>query len=411
MTRPQVLVWAHMGEGKSGGTQTVIAGLAQGFRALGDPGVDLVWFTKAGDDAWLRPHLPEGSRVVHAADLGLRDRGVGFAWRRIGRASEMAGITSTWIPEKYSRGGSVRPTPVDADLVHFTTQGTFYTELPFIYQPHDLQHEHYPEYFNRSAVAARRLNYAANIRSAAVTVVGSQFIADDVARVYPRRAGSVAVVPLAPVELSEGRREAPEPWRRTLPPEFALYPAAAWPHKNHATLFRALRVLKKRGKARHLVLTGAASGRVNLRTLAEENGVDDCVTHLGFVEPSALLHLYRRAKLVTIPTLFEAGSFPMFEAFANGCPVVASSVCSLPAQADGAAILVDPSDAAELAQAIDTVWGDPLLREDLVARGRARAASFTWQATAAGFAASYRRALGLRPTPDDEIWERSHARF
>lgn len=256
----------------------------------------------------------------------------------------------------------------------------------------------------------RRLRYGANIRRARSTVVGSDHIARDVERVYPRRGGEIAVIPLAPSELpapdAEDRR-----WAGTLPDSFALYPAAAWPHKNHEVLFRALALLQSHGIRIPLVLTGATAGSVDLSTLACEHGIDDLVRHLGFVTPSQLSALYEKSRLTVIPTLYEAGSFPMFEAFSKGSPVVASAVCSLPSQASGAAILIDPGNEYELADRLKQVWSDDSLRCVLRQAGLRRAGEFTWPSTATGYVAAYRRALCLPPTESDIAWQANHARF
>jgi len=411
VSRPRVLVWAHLGDGGTGGVQTVILGLAQGFRDLGDFGIDLVWFTKQGDDDWLRAELPHGSRIVHAKHLRFLPKATGFTLRRIGRTAEALEIRNSIISDRFMRGSSVRPAHLAVDLVHFTAQSSFFTGgIPFIYQPHDLQHEYFPEYFTRRVIASRRMMYGANIRAAALTIVGSESTSEDVKRTYPERADHVMVVPLAPVELPD---PAPlnEAQSASLPGDFALYPAAAWPHKNHRTLFQALKILKDRGLGRPVVLTGARTGQVNLTALAREVGVDDLVTHLGFVDPGQLATLYRRARLTVVPTLFEAGSFPMFEAFQSGCPVVASHVCSLPSQAAGAAVMIDPLSPSDLAEKLNLVWTDDSLRATLAVRGLERANQFTWRTAAQGYAAAYRRALGLPAAESDLRWMRTHARF
>ena len=410
MTRARVLICAPIGDGSSGGTQTVALGLASGFRQLGDVGLDLSWFALAGKDDWLLPELPEGTEVIHARDLGVGTRAAGFAARRVGAIAEMLPGGSFWFPPKWARGSSVQPLELDFDLVHFVTQGTFYTGgIPFIYQPHDLQHEHYPEYFSGMELALRRMRYGANIRSATMTVVASRYIADDVERIYPQRKGPISVIPLAPIQLPESPTSAA--WTASLPDQFAFYPAAAWPHKNHETLFRAISLLRDRGIRVPLVLTGAKAGRVDLEELAQRFGVDDLVTHLGFVSPTELSLLYSRATVTVIPTLYEAGSFPMFEAFSKGCPVVASAVCSLPQQAAEAAMLFNPYDSNDLAEQLAKVWTDRSSQVWLRAAGLRRAEKFTWAATAQGYAAAYRQALRLPPTVDDIVWREGHARF
>jgi glycosyltransferase involved in cell wall biosynthesis len=67
---------------------------------------------------------------------------------------------------------------------------------------------------------------------------------------------------------------------------------------------------------------------------------------------------------------------------AAGAPVVTSNVSSLPEVAGDAALLVDPHDPAAIGAALTRLLGDPAFAEDLRARGRVRAAEFSWERTA-----------------------------
>jgi glycosyltransferase involved in cell wall biosynthesis len=99
--------------------------------------------------------------------------------------------------------------------------------------------------------------------------------------------------------------------------------------------------------------------------------------------------------------MFEAGSFPMWDAFLAGVPVAASTATSLPRQAGGAAVLFDPTSTVEIAEALASLWTSAALREELVAKGREVVRPFTWERTARHFRAHYRRILDLPMTDAD----------
>jgi len=75
---------------------------------------------------------------------------------------------------------------------------------------------------------------------------------------------------------------------------------------------------------------------------------------------------------VVIPTKFEAGSFPMLGGLSGGCAVACSRVTSLPEQAAGAALIFDPDNPREIADAILQIWRDPALRVDMALKGAQR---------------------------------------
>jgi glycosyltransferase involved in cell wall biosynthesis len=179
--------------------------------------------------------------------------------------------------------------------------------------------------------------------------------------------------------------------RLRLPEQFAIYPAKAWPHKNHLRLVAALRLLRDRGVQVPVVMTGNQDGsEIEVLAKARALGVADLLHFVGFVTPRDLVALYRMARMMVFPSLFEGWGLPVVEALAAGLPVACSNATCLPAVTAGAAELFDPTDSAAMADAIGRVWSDEGLRERLTAAGPARAASFSWDHTARIFRACYR---------------------
>jgi alpha-1,3-rhamnosyl/mannosyltransferase len=105
--------------------------------------------------------------------------------------------------------------------------------------------------------------------------------------------------------------------------------------------------------------------------------------------------LYQLARVSVYPSLFEGFGLPVLEAMASGCPVVTSSCSSMPEVAGGAAVLVDPMSEESIADGMARVWVDDPFREDLIARGRARAAKFTWESVARETMQLYDRVLAV----------------
>ena len=106
------------------------------------------------------------------------------------------------------------------------------------------------------------------------------------------------------------------------------------------------------------------------------------VRHLDYVDTDALAALYAGAELFVFPSIYEGFGFPLLEAMAHGVPSIAARSSSLPEIGGDAALYFDPRDARELQSLMQRVLTDRALRDDLAARGRARAAQFRWDRTA-----------------------------
>jgi glycosyltransferase involved in cell wall biosynthesis len=111
-----------------------------------------------------------------------------------------------------------------------------------------------------------------------------------------------------------------------------------------------------------------------------------------FVAEEDLASLYSGAVAFVYPSLYEGFGLPALEAMACGTPVITSNTTSLPEVAGDAALMVSPTDADELCDAMSTIVSDHSLRQELQRRGLARAAQFSWKRCADITADVYQRA-------------------
>jgi glycosyltransferase involved in cell wall biosynthesis len=120
------------------------------------------------------------------------------------------------------------------------------------------------------------------------------------------------------------------------------------------------------------------------------------VRHIGYVPQEQREACYARARVLVLPSLDEGFGLPVLEAMSAGIPVVASNRGALPEVAGDAADLVDAADAEGLARALERLLTDPAWAECRATAGLARAATFTWDRTAANLRTAYQAAVDQR---------------
>jgi glycosyltransferase involved in cell wall biosynthesis len=292
-----------------------------------------------------------------------------------------------------------------AAVVHFPFQLYTPTDVPFLYNPHDLQHLHYPQFFRPEDIAARAASWRPACRDAAAIATDCVWVRHDVAERYAIPSEKIYSIPMgapttlygAPNDLAAVRQ------KFDLPSTFAFYPAQTWQHKNHLQLLEALALLRARDNLIvNLICTGAQNEfyRVvaqRVRALQLETQV----RFLGFVEPAELRTLYHLAQFVIHPSLFEGGGLPILEAFNEGAPVACANTTSLPEYAGDAALYFDSTSVENIADAAKQMITDAALRASLRERGHARVQSFPWERTARMYRALYRKIAGQELSADD----------
>jgi glycosyltransferase involved in cell wall biosynthesis len=159
------------------------------------------------------------------------------------------------------------------------------------------------------------------------------------------------------------------------------------PRKNYVRLIRAFAQLANRPTIQLLIAGGRGWLYQDIFAEAEKHG--DRVRILGFVDDADLPALYRHAALFAFPSLFEGFGLPVLEAMACGVPVVCSNASALPEVASDAALLADPLDTDGLTEAMAWALGNADLRQEMVTRGLAQAAQFTWEKAARQLLAAF----------------------
>jgi glycosyltransferase involved in cell wall biosynthesis len=397
----RVCLDARLADGVSGGIQQFVMGLASGLSQL-DGDEEFLFLSNPADRRWLEPHLSGRCRPL--------DTPGGAPTLTAKLMAKGAERLAAW---RYGHVFPVRIATSDAliagkgiDVMHFTIPGAFLTTTPNLYQVYDLQHLHLPQFFSPYARKWRDVSFARYSSQARCVTVMSTWVKDDVVGHMKLAPAKVRVIPWAavteaypvptPADLAAAKA------KLRLPDSFALYPAQTFPHKNHIRLVEAIDVARRRGTSIHLVCAGKQNEHyAEIRREIERRELGDLVTFVGFISPLELQCLYRLARCLVFPSLFEGGGMPVFEAFEAGVPVTCSIVTCLPKQTGDAAVLFEPRDAEAIADGLLRLWNDATLRATLVTRGTERVKRFTWRRTALLCRALYRQVAGRPLSAED----------
>lgn len=391
----------------TGGIETVLRALTALGRLDGDE--EYVFIGHWADSDWLKPLLSERRTIVPAPRPGGNTSSVSETFKRsLGRVRPLAGkIKGIFKPSQHQTGIPASDgfyENLGCDVIHFPYQDYVFCNLPTVYNPHDLQHLHYPEFFLPEEIERRESIYPAACRAAHSVVVASQFVKQDVMHRYGIEADKIQIIPWSPPETDLEKSAEPLSTKYDLPAApFALYPAMTWEHKNHIRLLEAIALLRERENLKiNLVCTGYKNSFwTNIERRLRELKMEEQVKFLGVVSRQDLSALYRQAQCVIIPTLFEAASAPLFEAWQHNVAAACSSVTSLPEQASDAALLFNPFSVEEIAGALKKITTDENLRETLRVKGKRRLQDFSLERMAKAYRAVYRKAAGLVPNGDD----------
>ncbi len=259
---------------------------------------------------------------------------------------------------------------------------------------HDLAYHTTPETFGGLSRAFLVAATADAVRRARAIVVPSQATADDLARIHPRAAGRVHVVPhgIDPAPAVDDARRAEARARLGLPERFVLHVGTVQARKNVDLVVAGVRQLRQRGFPHRAVVVGRDGWRAGAALAAMQQ--DPSVVRIPHASARDLATIYALADAFCSPSAYEGFGFAVADALAAGVPTVISDVSSLPELCGDAAVRLRALTADAVADALAAVLGDPATKALLRRDGRVRAAQFSWQAAADGHVRAWRAAAG-----------------
>jgi glycosyltransferase involved in cell wall biosynthesis len=245
---------------------------------------------------------------------------------------------------------------------------------------HDLTYKRFPELLQKETLESLERHISREIAIADAIVCVSESTRRDLLRFYevdPDRAFAI--------HSGLGTPPDAEPVEG-LPSRYLLFVSTIEPRKDLGTLIDAFsRLTDYEGS---LVVVGKI-GWKSEHLIRRLRGAR--IVHLDYLRASQLATVYKNAEAFVFPSIYEGFGFPLLEAMTHGVPTIAARSSSLPEIGGDAALYFEPRDVDGLEAQLRRLLGDEVLRNELIERGRRRAAEFRWERAAAETLEVFRR--------------------
>jgi glycosyltransferase involved in cell wall biosynthesis len=166
-----------------------------------------------------------------------------------------------------------------------------------------------------------------------------------------------------------------------VPKPFFMFAGKVKGRKNvHGIVSAFIRFKKRVPSPVKLVIAGDYGGDYYEQIIAElqENNLQDEVVWAGYTTGAQLYAFYKNALALVFPSYNEGFGMPPVEAMSLGLPVITSNLSSMAEVVDEAGILVNPYDVEDISRALEKIYIDTALREELTKKGYIRAKDFSW---------------------------------
>jgi glycosyltransferase involved in cell wall biosynthesis len=319
---------------------------------------------------WARTSPHRYSVVLHGEPFApLRDLGDRFSW-----IVEPDRVGGTWW-EQMRLPRALRRLRPDVLLAPAYT-APLRSPCPFVVVVHDVSYFAHPDWFGWRTGLRRRLLTRAAAKRAHTVVTVSEFSRGEVAKYVGIPAGPIRLAP-----PSAPPADPPDPAPRQ---PVILYVGSLFNRRRLPDMLRTLKTALQSVPDARLVLVGdnRTSPRIDPRALARDLGVADRVDWREYVTDEDLDALYRRARVFLFLSDYEGFGITPFEAAGHGVPaVVLDTPVSREVYGDG--VLRVPPDPDAIAEAVTSLLTDDARHRSVLAAGRARLSTFSWERSAA----------------------------
>ncbi len=322
---------------------------------------------------------------IHAREVGIRQKAFSSKSRLRGISSLLNVMNATFtlktlVSEHF-------------DVFHPTYYNTYFTKYlrsrPFVLTVHDMIHEVFGKrYFKFNDPIVEHKKYLIDRATRIITV--SKATKGDLVRLFNIDPSIIDVVYHASSLTESDLRCCPQ---ATNYRPYLLFVGRRNGYKNFNLLVKALAPILNKRDNYHVVCIGGGSFCPDETNLFEQQNLTNKFIS-NFVPEDDLAGYYQNADCFVFPSLYEGFGIPILEAFATGCPVLASDIPVFHEIAGSAALFFDPRSELSMREQIENLLNRHDLRATLITRGREQLKKYSWNTTASMTKDVYIKALG-----------------
>ncbi|HTH57263.1 MAG TPA: glycosyltransferase family 1 protein [Cyclobacteriaceae bacterium] len=283
------------------------------------------------------------------------------------------------------------------DVMHFTSNtASLFCPVPYVLTLHDIifleNGKKSKSWYQKLGNVYRQWVCPLAIKRAEKVVTVSIFESGQILNRFPEMERKLRVIYNAAAEkFSPASQKTTSKKFNHLPDRFLLFLGNTDPKKNTDNVIRAYAHYRNQLNGTLPLVIGDYPRKLVEKILVKNGDgylLEDIIS-LGYIRQFDLAALYRKATGFLYPSVRESFGIPILEAMASHCPVITSHTSSMPEVAEDAAVLINPSQAEELANAMLKIEIDKVFRNELIAKGDERVRDFSWNKSAKQYAQLY----------------------
>jgi len=261
------------------------------------------------------------------------------------------------------------------------------TKVPTVLVSHDIAYAHYPKHIPNLNLKYYRRFFPKFHQQAKKVIAVSNFTKEDITKQYDLDKDKVVLGYNAQKEglqILDSQRQQNIKNKFAEGKDYFLYLGSIHPRKNVESIIAAFESFKQHSSSdKKLLLVGRLAWNVSVfrQALNRSNYASDIV-HLENLSNQDVTEITASAYAMVYVSLFEGFGLPILEAMHCEVPVICSNVSSMPEVAGNAAILVNPQNTDEIAEAMIELNANASLRNELIVKGRRQREKFNWKSTA-----------------------------